>query len=375
MNQDKVPSSRQPATKLALVLALGFLLGILLLPWLQNWFFGIDTEPRLITPRGELAAEEQSIVELFRQSSPSVVYITTLTRQINPWTRYARDIPRGTGSGFIWDKQGNIVTNFHVLEGATSARITLHDHKSYPATLVGASAEHDLAVIRINAPAHRLRPVSIGTSLDLQVGQRVFAIGNPFGLDQTLTTGIISALTRSIEGVGGLPIEGMIQTDAAINPGNSGGPLLDSAGRLIGVNTAIFSPSGAYAGIGFAVPVDSVNQVVPSIIAHGRYVRPQLGIVVDDAINRVITRQLGVQGLVVLDVRPGTAAASAGLRGTRQNLDGSLVPGDIIQQMDEQTIRNTNDFLQALDRYQPDDTVTLSVLRNTKVQKIQVQLQ
>jgi S1-C subfamily serine protease len=207
------------------------------------------------------------------------------------------------------------------------------------------------------------------------VGQRVFAIGNPFGLDQTLTTGIISALNRSIEGVGGLPIEGMIQTDAAINPGNSGGPLLDSAGRLIGVNTAIFSPSGAYAGIGFAVPVDSVNQVVPSIIAHGRYVRPQLGIVVDDAINRVITRQLGVQGLVVLDVRPGTAAASAGLRGTRQNPDGSLVPGDIIQQMDEQTIRNSNDFLKALDRYQPGDTVTLSILRNNNVQKIQAQLQ
>jgi S1-C subfamily serine protease len=375
VNQDKNPLSRQPAAKLVLVLALGFLLGVLLLPWLQNWFYEIDTEPRLVTPRGELAAEEQSIIELFRESSPSVVYITTLTRQINPWTRYARDIPRGTGSGFIWDRQGHIVTNFHVLEGASSARITLHDHKTYPAILVGASAEYDLAVIRINAPARRLRPVPIGTSLDLHVGQRVFAIGNPFGLDQTLTTGIISALNRSIEGVGGLPIEGMVQTDAAINPGNSGGPLLDSAGRLIGVNTAIFSPSGAYAGIGFAVPVDTVNQVIPSIIAHGRYVRPQLGIIVDDAINRAITRQLGVQGLVVLDVRPGTAAASAGLRGTRQNLDGSIVPGDIIQQIDEQAISNTNDFLKTLDRHQPGDTVTLSILRNDNVQKIQVKLQ
>lgn len=375
MNQDKVPSSRRLTAKLALVLALGFLLGVLLLPRLQTWFYGIDTEPRLITPRGELAAAEQSIIELFRQSSPSVVYITTLTRQINPWTRYARDIPRGTGSGFIWDKQGHIVTNFHVLEGASSAKITLYDHKTYPATLVGASSEHDLAVVRINAPTHRLRPVPIGTSLDLQVGQKVFAIGNPFGLDQTLTTGVISALNRSIEGVGGLPIDGMIQTDAAINPGNSGGPLLDSAGRLIGVNTAIFSPSGAYAGIGFAAPVDSVNQVVPSIIAHGRYVRPQLGIVVDDAINRAITRQLGVQGLVVLDVRPGTAAASAGLRGTTQNWDGSLVPGDIVQQIDERTIHNTNDFLKALDQHQPGDTVTLSILRNDSVKKIQVQLQ
>jgi S1-C subfamily serine protease len=356
------------------MLLCGLLFGIYVWPWLTQWFLGLDAQPRAIAPRGNLAEDEQSTIALFRQSSPTVVYITTVTRQINPWTRYVQDVPRGTGSGFIWDKQGHIVTNFHVLQGASAARATLANQKSFRASLVGASPDHDLAVLRIDAPAALLFPVPVGTSDDLQVGQKVFAIGNPFGLDQTLTTGIISALNRAIDGVGGRKIEGVIQTDAAINPGNSGGPLLDSAGRLIGVNTAIFSPSGTYAGIGFAVPVSIVNRIVPRLIVNGRYVRPHLGIIIDTQVNHRITQQLGVAGLVVLDVEPNSPAAKAGLQGTLQNPDGSLRLGDIIQRLDGRQIRNPDDLLNTLDRYQAGDRITLSILRDNKPQKVTIEL-
>lgn len=359
---------------LILVLLCGLLLGIYVWPWFTRWFSGLDAQPRAIAPRGNLAEDEQSTIALFRQASPTVVYITTITRQINPWTRYAQDVPRGTGSGFIWDKQGHIVTNFHVLQGASAARVTLANQKSFRASLVGASPDHDLAVLRIDAPATLLFPVPVGTSDDLQVGQKVFAIGNPFGLDQTLTTGIISALNRAIDGVGGRKIEGVIQTDAAINPGNSGGPLLDSAGRLIGVNTAIFSPSGTYAGIGFAVPVSIINRIVPRLIVNGRYVRPRLGIIIDAQVNRRITQQLGVIGLVVLDVEPNSPAARAGLQGTLQNPDGSLRLGDIIQRLNGRQIRNPDDLLNTLDRYQTGDRITLSILRDNKPQEVTIEL-
>jgi S1-C subfamily serine protease len=358
---------------LLIALGLGIILFLYLWPWLEQLRYGGD--PRPVTPRGELAGDEQSTIALFRQAAPSVVYITTLTRQVNPWTRNVLEIPQGTGSGFIWDEQGHIVTNFHVLQAASSATVTLSDHNAYSAALVGASPDHDLAVLRISAPAYKLRPLAVGVSHDLQVGQKVFAIGNPFGLDQTLTTGIISALGRTIEGVNGRPIEGAVQTDAAINPGNSGGPLLDSAGRLIGVNTSIYSPSGAFAGIGFAVPVDTVNRIVPRLIAHGRYVRPQLGIVIDDPINREITRQLGVEGLVILGVRPGSAAAAAGLRGTVQAQNGELVTGDIIQLINGKPIRNSNDLFSVLEDYQVGDTVTLTLLRDNSRREIKLKLE
>ncbi|HTP50889.1 MAG TPA: trypsin-like peptidase domain-containing protein, partial [Anaeromyxobacteraceae bacterium] len=232
--------------------------------------------PRPVVARGDLAADEQANVALFKQASPSVVYITTLTRRLVGYFDVT-EVPQGTGSGFIWDASGHVVTNFHVIQGASAARITLHDQSEWPATLVGASPDQDIAVLRIAAPRGRLAPILLGRSADLQVGQRVFAIGNPFGLDFTLTTGIVSALGRSIPSLTGRKIEDVIQTDAAINPGNSGGPLLDSAGRLIGVNTQIASPSGGSAGIGFAVPVDTVNRVVPQLIEHGRVTRPRLG--------------------------------------------------------------------------------------------------
>jgi len=228
-----------------------------------------EATPRAVTPRGPLLAEEQSQIEVFRKTSPSVVHITTLETQRDFFSLNVQQVPRGTGTGFVWDERGHIVTNFHVIQNGNGARVTLADQSAYNAELVGAFPDRDLAVLRIQAPREKLPPIPVGTSRDLLVGQRVYAIGNPFGLDQTLTTGIVSALNREIESVNQRTIRGVIQTDAAINPGNSGGPLLDSAGRLIGVNTAIYSPSGASAGIGFAIPVDEVNRIVPRLIRDG----------------------------------------------------------------------------------------------------------
>jgi len=229
-----------------------------------------STEPRVVQARGNLAEDEKSTIELFENSRDSVVFITTRQRVMDAWTRNIFSVPSGTGSGFIWDDHGHIITNFHVIKGASEATIRLADGRDYKASLVGASPAHDIAVLKIGIGFQRPAPVPIGTSNDLKVGQKVFAIGNPFGLDWTLTTGIVSALDRSLPGGDGRTIDNLIQTDAAINPGNSGGPLLDSAGRLIGINTAIYSPSGASAGIGFAVPVDTVNRVVPQIISRGK---------------------------------------------------------------------------------------------------------
>ncbi len=227
---------------------------------------------RAVTPRGELAAEEKTNTEIFKSASPSVVYITTLTERINYQTKNVTEIPAGTGSGFIWDTAGHIITNFHVVQHANGASgVTLADHTQWTASLVGVAPDQDLAVLKIDAKASQLPPIPVGTSSDLQVGQCVFAIGNPFGLDQTLTTGVVSALGRTIPSATNVPIDEVIQTDAAINPGNSGGPLLDSAGRLIGINAAIYSPSGSSSGIGFAVPVDTVNRVVPELISTGKY--------------------------------------------------------------------------------------------------------
>jgi len=265
------------------------------LPWIESHVVALTTEPRTVTARGELAADERATIEIFDRASPSVVFISTRQRVMNPWTRNIASVPRGNGSGLIWYDLGHVVTNNHVIEGASEAIVRLNDGRSYRAARVGASAAHDLAVLRINVPFDRPPPVPIGGSADLRVGQKVFAIGNPFGLDYSLSSGLVSALDRSITDDDGASIDHLIQTDAAINPGNSGGPLLDSAGRLIGINTAIYSPSGAYAGIGFAVPVDTVNEIVPQLIAEGRYIRPSLGISVDANINRLVREQLGFE--------------------------------------------------------------------------------
>ena len=265
------PASHGPATTVPAWLVAVLLLAVAFL-MLRNAGFlpGISpraaSEPRTVTPRGNLASDEQSTIEIFRKASPTVVHITTLTRRRDRLSLNVTEIPEGTGTGFLYDDAGHVVTNYHVIRSAQAAKVSLADNSSWTAKLVGYEPNKDLAVLKIDAPADRLRKIDIGSSSDLQVGQKVFAIGCPFGLDQTLTTGVISGLGREIESVGGLPIEGVIQTDAAINPGNSGGPLLDSSGRLIGVNTMIVSPSGVYSGVGFAVPVDIVNMVVPELI-------------------------------------------------------------------------------------------------------------
>jgi S1-C subfamily serine protease len=323
-----------------------------------------EIAPRVVTPRGDLGADEQRTIDLFQKARGSVVYINTRERVLDPWTRNMFSIPRGTGSGFVWDGRGHIVTNFHVVAGASEARVRLNDGRDSPATLVGASPDHDLAVLRLNVSTSP-SPVAIGTSQDLKVGQKVFAIGNPFGLDWTLTTGIISALDRSLPAQDGRTlIEHLIQTDAAINPGNSGGPLLDSAGRLIGVNTAIFSPSGASAGVGFAVPIDTVNRVVPQLIARGKYIRPGLGIAVDEGLNRTAMEQLRVDGVLILRVTPDSPAAAVGLRGVQVAADGSMVPGDIVVAIDGKPVDSVARLLARLDDHQVGDIVRLSILRD-----------
>jgi len=344
-------------------------------PWVERELVRLTTEPRAVAARGDLAADEQATIQIFELASPSVVFISTRQRVINTWTRNVTSVPRGNGSGFVWDALGHVVTNNHVIAGASEARVRLNDGRVYRAGLVGASASHDLAVLRIKVPIDRPPPVPIGSSADLRVGQKVFAIGNPFGLDYTLTSGLVSALDRELGGRDGGRIEHLIQTDAAINPGNSGGPLLDSAGRLIGINTAIFSPSGAYAGIGFAVPVDTVNRVVPELIAHGRYIRPSLGISVDVDLNRMASRQLGIQGVLVLEVRPGSGAEAAGLRGARIDARGDIVPGDIILAIDGKPVTNLSDLLSVLDDYQDGDTVTARVWRSGEERDLAVMLQ
>ncbi len=327
--------------------------------------------PRPVVDRPDLGPEEKATIRLFRDASPAVVYITTLEMRRDFFTLDLTEIPRGTGSGFVWDQSGHVVTNYHVIRGASRAQVTLADQSTWDATLVGQAPEKDLAVLRIEAPAKALRPIPIGGSKDLAVGQKVFAIGNPFGFDQTLTTGIISALGREIDSQGEAPIRDVIQTDAAINPGNSGGPLLDSAGRLIGVNTAIFSPSGSYAGIGFAIPVDTVNWVVPELIAYGHVVRPSLGV---DWVPDRYVRDLGLEGALVLRVEPGSGAASAGLRATRRDLRGRVQLGDLVVAVDGEAVDSAGDVTLILERHKEGDRVAVTVRRDDREVDLAVEL-
>jgi len=326
---------------------------------------------RPVEARGDLAADEKNTIEIFRNAAPSVVYITSIAVRRDLFSLNAYEIPQGTGSGFIWDKQGRIVTNYHVISDASRLEVTLADHSSWKAVLVGAAPDRDIAVVQISAPADKLRPLSIGESKDLLVGQKVFAIGNPFGLDQTLTTGVVSALGREITAVTGRTIHDVIQTDAAINPGNSGGPLLDSAGRLIGINTAIFSPSGASSGIGFAVPVREVNRVVPQIISKGKLIRPGLGITLA---NRNLSKELGLEGVLVLRVLPGSTAEKAGLRGTTQVRDG-LVVGDVILAVNGKNVGDHDSLRDELERHEVGEVVTLTLMRDASTADVKVPLE
>jgi len=334
----------------------------------------VRSAPRPITPRGPLTAEERGNISVFESSKASVVYITTSERVMDYWTLHVQTVPHGTGSGFIWDSAGHVVTNLHVIADASAATVRLADGKDYPATLIGISRTHDIAVLQIKIPASSAVPIPIGTSHDLQVGQKVYAIGNPFGLDWTLTTGIVSALDRSLTGENGNLIQHLVQTDAAINPGNSGGPLLDSAGRLIGMNTAIYSPSGASAGVGFAVPVDTVNRVVPELIAKGHYASPSLGVQTDETLSRAIARQLGVQGAAILRVRAGGPAAQAGLRGARFGRRNAIYPGDVIVALNGKNVDSVARLLALLDDLKPGDVVQLTVWREGKRIRVPVTL-
>lgn len=329
------------------------------------------TASREVVPRRVLNPEETATINLFEAAAPSVVFINTSTYRQDYWTRDITEIPQGSGSGFVWDKEGHVVTNFHVIQDADKATVTLSDQSIWEADLVGYASEKDLAILRIKVPKDKLVPIPIGTSEDLMVGQSVYAIGNPFGLDQTLTTGIISALGREIKTRSGTPIRDVIQTDAAINPGNSGGPLLDSQGKLIGVNTAIYSPSGAYAGIGFSIPVDQVNWVVSDLIKYGRVKRPTLGV---DLFAQSIVSRAGIEGAVVSNVQSGSAAAKAGILPTKRNNRGEIVLGDIIVGVNDEKVKSNADLLLSLEKYKPGDAIDLVVLRADKATKIKVVL-
>lgn len=332
-------------------------------------------EPRIVTPRGDLAEDERATIDLFRNARDSVVFISTRQRVADFWTRNVYSVPRGSGSGLIWDEAGHILTNYHVIEGASEAQIQMSDGRQFNAQLVGVSPQHDLAVLKIggvgfSAPTR----IPIGTSSDLQVGQNVFAIGNPFGLDWTLTKGVVSALDRSLPNENGPDIRHLIQTDAAVNPGNSGGPLLDSAGRLIGINTAIYSPSGASAGISFAVPVDTVMRVVPQLIANGRYTRPALGIESDEEINDRLKRATGIDGVFILSVEPGSIAERVGLVGVQRTRRG-IRPGDVIVALNSRPVSRFGDLLARLDDFQVGQKVQLTLLRAGEERNVSVELQ
>jgi len=327
--------------------------------------------PREVTPRGSLTTDEQATIDVFETTAPSVVFITSVSVFRNCVTMDIHRIPQGTGTGFVWDDSGHIVTNFHVIRGASGALVGLGDQQ-YPATLIGVAPDQDLAVLKIDAPKNKLRAIQIGSSKDLKVGQKALAIGNPFGLDHTLTTGVISALDREIESISGRTIFGVVQTDAAINPGNSGGPLLDSAGRLIGVNTAIHSPSGAYAGVGFAVPVDTVNRIVPELISQGKVSRPGLGV---SLASDSVAARLGVAGVLVRFVQPSSAAARAGLEPMSFDKRGRISLGDIIVGIGAdgarmKPVRVVADLLNELGRYEVGDTIKLRVQRAGRTERV-----
>ncbi len=319
-----------------------------------------------------LLPEERSTIRVFERVSPSVVFVINRGVQRRGFYGRASEVLRGTGSGFVWDRDGHIVTNFHVVQGATALSVMI-DHDEYEAKLLGAEPKRDIAVLKVDIKPgqRRLQPVVLGNDGNLRVGQKVLAIGSPFGLDRTLTTGVVSALGREIVGVGGVTIPDMIQTDASINPGNSGGPLLDSSGRLIGINTMIYSKTGSSAGIGFAVPVRFVRRLVPQIIATGRAVTPVLGVQLfsDDVAKRV-----GVDGVLIRSVVPNSGAARAGLRGTRESRRGRIVLGDAIIGIDSRRVGDYDDLYNALDNYQPGDEVTVHYVRDGRKQKTRVRL-
>ncbi|MEL7044591.1 MAG: trypsin-like peptidase domain-containing protein [Pseudomonadota bacterium] len=315
--------------------------------------------------------DEANSTEIFRKASPAVVYVTTTALARRRFSRNVTEIPRGSGTGFVWHDSGLIVTNFHVIAGANRMQVTFADGSSSPAELIGRAPEKDLAVLRLLEPPEDLVTLPLGDSTELSVGRKVLAIGNPFGLDTTLTTGVVSALGREIKAPSGRQIRGVIQTDAAINPGNSGGPLLNSLGQLVGVNTAIYSPSGASAGIGFAIPVNTVREVVPQLISYGRILRPIMGV---ELASDSWRRRYRIEGLPIVQVFPGLPAAEAGLEGAMRNRRGEIVLGDVIVGIDDRDVRNHDDYLSIMEDHKAGDQVRVRTRRGDEERSVEVTL-
>jgi S1-C subfamily serine protease len=315
-------------------------------------------------------SDEANTTEIFRKASPAVVSVTSSALRRNRFSLNVMEIPRGAGSGFIWNTGGLVVTNFHVIAGADKLTVTLND-EDYPAEVVGIAPERDLAVLRLTTLPENLSVLPLGDSSELSVGRKVLAIGNPFGLDTTLTVGVVSALDREIKSPSNRRIRGVIQTDAAINPGNSGGPLLNSLGQLIGVNTAIYSPSGGSAGIGFAIPVNMLKEVVPQLIAYGKILRPILGV---ELASDQWTRRYGIEGVAIVRVLRGLPAAESGLVGARRDYRGNIALGDVITAIEDDTIQTQDDYATALEKYQVGDQISITTRRGDEIKTFEVTL-
>jgi S1-C subfamily serine protease len=318
-----------------------------------------------------LIEDERNTIDIVKKTKNSVVYITNIQLVRDFWYGSEEKMPRGSGSGFVWDDQGHIVTNFHVIEDGVEFLVALPNGEQQQAKLIGKEESKDIAVLKLQGGTAGLFPVKPGSSRDLQVGQKTIAIGNPFGFDYTVTKGIVSALGRKIMGAGGVTIRDMIQTDASINPGNSGGPLLDSLGELIGMNTVIYSPSGASSGVGFAVPVDIIKIVVPEIIRFGRVNRPGLGV---SFVPDEYAKRARIDGVILLEVQAGTPAYEAGLRGVSRDRFGRTYVNDVITAVDKTPVKSYDDLFTALEGYKIGDTVTLTVDRNGKTSLVPFRL-
>jgi S1-C subfamily serine protease len=331
-----------------------------------------DTTP-LVPPPSKSARieDEQNTIDVFKAAAAGTVFVTQTQLVMDRFSMKALEVPAGSGTGFVWDTKGHVVTNYHVVDGARALTVTLYDQTTWPATLVGGDPRKDVAVLKIEAPADKLNPIRVAPEdYEHQVGQKAIAIGNPFGLDHTLTTGVVSALGREVMGYGQVTIRDMIQTDASINPGNSGGPLLDSMGQLIGMNTMIFSQTGESAGIGFAVPVDTVRRVVTQVVEHGRVEQVGIGVqILDDR----LARRIGAQGVPILEVVPDSPAAKAGLKGFTQTKRGYAV-GDIIVAIDGKAVRSFDDLYGALDGRKAGDQVEVKYVRDGQEQTAKLPL-
>lgn len=327
--------------------------------------------PDIIVNDDILTSDESNNITVFRDVSPSVVFVTNTQLRRQRFSLNVMEIPAGSGTGFVWDESGLIVTNFHVVDRANKITITLGSGASYDAKIIGTAPEKDIALLKIEAPEEHLKPIPLGNSEKLAVGRKVLAIGNPFALDTSLTVGVVSALGREIRSVSNRTIKDVIQTDAAINPGNSGGPLLNSMGQLVGVNTAIYSPSGASAGIGFAIPINSIKIIVPQLLEHGVLYRPVMGV---ETLTDYWAKRLKVKGVAILSVRKDYPAEKAGMVGVREDIRGNIHLGDVIIAIAGEPVTNEDSLLSLLERFEPGDTIEVTTLKDEEIHNYQVTL-